>query len=193
VEAALAEPRCFPLKTKSHRLTPPKSGPTAHQRLNAGRKHQGTMTTQQSTPTHTPTLPQPPPSTHERPLTTPWQWRVVHEGGSGAEQHSNTAQHTTHNTAQQQKKTQRARSPSGQGRLQGRWEMGATDWLTCRSARAVLWRRPADPAVLARQACSSYSPFLCLAAPGLSLHNQPNTGVVLVSIRFPGQVASLRN
>jgi hypothetical protein len=49
---------------------------------------------------------------------------------------------------------------------------GVGQWLTCRTARAVLWRRPADPAVLARQACSSYSPFLCLAAPGLSLHTQ---------------------
>ena len=49
---------------------------------------------------------------------------------------------------------------------------GGSQRLTCRTARAVLWRRPADQAVLARQACSSYSPFLCLAAPGLSLHTQ---------------------
>jgi hypothetical protein len=29
-------------------------------------------------------------------------------------------------------------------------------WLAYRTARPVLWRRPADPAVLIRQACSSY-------------------------------------
>jgi hypothetical protein len=44
---------------------------------------------------------------------------------------------------------------------------GGSQRLTCRTARAALWRRPADQAVLARQACSSYSPVLCLAAPGL--------------------------
>jgi hypothetical protein len=54
---------------------------------------------------------------------------------------------------------------------------GGSQRLTCRTARAVLWRRPADQAVLARQACSSYSPFLCLAAPGLCLyiHTQTQT------------------
>jgi hypothetical protein len=32
---------------------------------------------------------------------------------------------------------------------------GGSQRLTCRTSRAVLWRRPADQAVLARQACSS--------------------------------------
>jgi hypothetical protein len=54
----------------------------------------------------------------------------------------------------------------GQGRFQYRREPAACP------AGSIL-RRPADPAVLARQACcSSYSPFLWLAAPGLSLHTQ---------------------
>jgi hypothetical protein len=55
----------------------------AHQRLAAGRKHQGTTTAQQPTATH-PRCPSPPPSTRERPLTTTRQWRAVqHEEGSG--------------------------------------------------------------------------------------------------------------
>jgi hypothetical protein len=55
----------------------------AHQRLAAGRKHQGTTTAQQPTPTH-PRYPSPSPSTRERPLATTSQWRVVqHEEGSG--------------------------------------------------------------------------------------------------------------
>jgi hypothetical protein len=33
VEAALAEPRCFPLKKKSHRLTPPKNRPAVRRLL----------------------------------------------------------------------------------------------------------------------------------------------------------------
>jgi hypothetical protein len=67
---------------------------------------------------------------------------------------------------------------------------GGSQRLTCGTARAVLWRRPADQAVLVRQACSSYSPFLCLSAPGLSLHiPKHRRGAGVYTLSWAGGIA----
>jgi hypothetical protein len=78
--------------------------------------------------------------------------------------------------------------PSGQGRLQGGREPAAY-LQNCPGGSLAAPGRPGCPCT------AGLLLLLALSMPGRTrpFSAYPNTGAVLVSIRFPGQVASLRN